>query len=142
FGLSVGLSIQNRTDSFHSPSGSWLRYVEDVVPARSLSVADMARTGSTCLSGKSLVLSPGGSGCEIIVPPGVRRISLVRVTASPSMTLTASRTSEVTQTIDTAKPGPDRHHPNDLRLAVPYDGTTLTLFNCQGPGPCRVDVGG
>ena len=141
FVVAVGWSIRDKNYRFGSPAGSRLRYVEDVLRPTALSVADIAGTGSTCLSGKSLVLAPQGSGCEIIVPPGVRRITLRRVNGSPSMTLTVSRTSDITQTVDTAKPGPDRHQPAQIRFAVPYDGATLTLSSCVGPTPCRVDIG-
>jgi hypothetical protein len=142
FVAAVGMSIRDKNYRFGSPAGSRLRYVENVLRPTTLSVADIARTGSTCLSGRSLVLAPQGSGCEIIVPPGVRRITLRRVTNSPSMTVTVSRTSDITQTADTAKAGPDRHHPAQLRFAVPYDGATLTLSSCAGPTPCRIDIGG
>jgi hypothetical protein len=138
----VGEVIVKPTDRLGSPSQSRLRVVEDVFPPRQLTTGDIRRGGRTCLQGGTLVVNPGGGGCTFIVPDGVHLVVFRRVPTSSSMTVTLSQTGDLTQTVDTGRPGPDPRDPLQLRFAVVENGTTVTLSSCQGPAGCRLEVAG
>jgi len=137
--LLVGQVIAPPANAVGSPAHSLFRLVEDVFPPRELTVREIERGGPTCLQGANLVLSPGG-GCTFIVPKGVHVVVFRRVPTSPGMMVTFSQTDDLTQTVDTSQAGPDPRHPLELRFATVHDGTTVTLFGCQGPGDCRLTV--
>lgn len=126
-------------DAVGSPTRSLVRLVEDVFPPRRLTIREIDRGGPTCVQGDMLVLAPGG-GCTFIVPNNVHVVLLRRVAGSPGMMITFSRTGDLTQTFDTGKPGPDPSDPLALRVAIFHDGTTVTLYSCQGPSACRLTV--
>ena len=122
-----------------SPGRSLVRLVEDVFPPRRLTITEINRGGPTCVQGDTLVLAPGG-GCTFIMPRDVHLALFRRVAGSPGMTITFSRSGDLTQTFDTGQPGPDRADPRALRVALVHGGTTVTLYGCQGPGSCRLAV--
>jgi hypothetical protein len=139
--LAFGEVIAKPADEVASPSHSRLRFVEDVFPPRRLTVAEINRGGPTCLQGDTLVVAVGG-GCTFIIPNGVHVVVFRRVPGSPAMTVTLTQTSDLTQNIDTGQPGPDPRNPLEVRVATVHDGTTVTLFGCQGPASCRLVVAG
>jgi len=139
--LVIGDVIAPPANTVGSPSNSLLRLVEDVFPPRRLTVDEIARGGPTCLQGHTLVLGPGG-GCTFIVPNGVHVLIFRRVPGSPGMMVTLTLTNDLTQTVDTGRPGPNPRDPLELRFATVHNGTTVTLFSCQGPGSCRLQVAG
>jgi hypothetical protein len=138
--LAVGL-VAPPSGAFGSPAGSALRAVENVFPARDLTVKEIRRGGQTCLQGVTLVVRQGG-GCSFIVPRGVHVVVFRRVAGSPGMFVTLSQTGDLTQNVDTGRPGPDPRDPLKLRFAVVGNATTVTLSACRGPGSCRLDVAG
>jgi hypothetical protein len=137
--VGIGEVVLRPANAVGSPAHSRLRAVEDVFPPRHLTVGDIRRGGPTCLQGATLVVA-AGNGCTFIVPNGVHVLVFRRVLGSPSMMMTLTQTVDLTQTIDTGQPGPDPNDPMRLRLAVVHNGTTVTLFSCQGPGSCRLEV--
>jgi len=139
--LAVGEVIAPPARAVSSPSHSLLRLVEDVFPPRHLTVPQIERGGPTCLEGATLVVAVGG-GCTFIIPNGVHVVEFRRVPGSPGMTVTFTQTSDLTQNIDTGRPGPDPRDPLLLRVAVVHNGTTVTLYGCRGPGSCRLVVSG
>jgi hypothetical protein len=140
--VALGEVIAAPANAVSSPSHSLLRLVEDVFPPRRLTVAEIARGGPTCLDGNTLVVPSAGGGCTFIIPNGVHVAEFRRVPGSPAMMVTFSQTGDLTQNIDTGAPGPDPHHPLQLRVATVHDGTTVTLYGCRGPGSCRLVVAG
>lgn len=141
FGVAFALSATagRAPSGFGEPVSSHLRLVESVLRPSTLSPADLRRGRSTCLEGTSLVLNPG-SGCKVIIPDGVQRVALRRVAGAGPMLITMSAGGGVTQVLSTGDPSPDLLEPDRLRLAVPHNGTTMTLSDCTGPARCRVDL--
>lgn len=140
--VGVGLGVIAPTlGASASASDSRLRLVENVFPPRQLTVKAIRRGAPTCLQGATLVVRRGG-GCSFIMPKGVRVAVFRRVPGSPGMNVTLTKTSDLTQNLNTARPGPDPRHPLTLRFATVHDGTTVTLSGCQGPASCRLDVVG
>ncbi len=138
--VAVGL-IAPPSGGAASASDSRFRFVEKVFPPRQLTVKAIRRGGPTCLQGATLVVRRG-SGCSFIVPRGVHVVVFRRVPDSPGMNVTLSRTSDLTQNLNTGRPGPDPRHPFTLRFATVHDGATVTLSGCAGPASCRLDVVG
>lgn len=137
--LVMAAIVVQPADRLGAPATSRLGLVEDLFPPRHLSAADVRRGGPTCLEAGTLVLTAGG-GCTFIVPDGVHLAVFRRVPASAAMTITVSQTVDLTQTVDTGRPGPDPGDPDLLRFATVHDGTTVTLSGCRGPGKCRLEI--
>ena len=131
--------IVRPTDAVSIPSQSRLRVVEEIFPPRHVTVAEINRGGPTCLTGSTLVVAPGG-GCSFILPKGVHVAIFRRVPGSPGMTITLNQAGDLTQSVDTARAGPDPSDPLQLRFATVHDQATVTLYGCQGPGSCRLVV--
>jgi hypothetical protein len=131
----LAAAVVQPADDVASPATSRLELVEDLMPPRHLTAADIRRGGPTCLHGTTLVVPPGG-GCTFIVPNGVHVVEFRRVPGSSGMTI------NLTQTADTAPRGPDDRDPDRLRFAAVHDGTTVTFSGCRGPGTCRLLLSG
>jgi hypothetical protein len=134
-----GSTVVHPNDRVGSPSQSHLSLIEDVFAPRTLTAADIRRGGPTCLQGGRLVVARG-AGCTFIVPNGVHVVVFRRVAGSPGMNITLSQTVDLTQSVDSARAGPDPRDPLRLRFDAVHDGTTVTLSGCQGPGACKLDV--
>lgn len=137
--LVLASAVVQPADDMGSPATSRLELVEDVLPPRHLTSADVRRGGPTCLHANTLVVKPGG-GCTFIVPNGVHVVVFRRVPGSAGMTVTLSQTVDLTQVVDTGQPGADARDPDRLRFAAVHDGTTVTFSGCRGPGTCRLEL--
>lgn len=135
----LAVVVVRPTDSVGSPSQSRFRVVEEVFPPRRLTVAEINRGGPTCLDGSTLVVPPGG-GCSFIAPKGVHVLVFRRVPGSPGMMISLVQAGDLSQIVDTARPGPDPGDPLTLRFATVHDLTTVTLYGCRGPAACRLVV--
>jgi hypothetical protein len=135
----LAVLVVRPTNAVGSPSQSRLRVIEEVFPPRRLTVAEINRGGPSCLDGATLVV-PVSGGCTFIAPKGVHVLVFRRVQGSPAMTITLNQTGDLTQSVDTALPGPDPADPLRLRFATVHDQTTVTLYGCRGPSACRLVV--
>jgi hypothetical protein len=140
--VALGQEIIRPADSVGAPSRSRMRLVEDVFPPRQLTAQDIRRGGRTCLEGNTLVVASGGGGCSFILPLGVHVVVLLGLPGSSAMTITLTQTGDLTQTVDTGRPGPDPGDPLRWRFATVRDGTTVTLSGCRGPSSCRLALAG
>jgi hypothetical protein len=138
----LGQMAVGPTDAVGAPSHSRLRLVEDVFPPRQLTAQDIQRGGRTCLEGNTLVVASGGGGCSFILPRAVHVVVFRGLAGSSALTITLSQTGDLTQTVDTGRPGPDPRDPLRWRFATVRDGTTVTLSGCRGPTSCRLALGG
>jgi hypothetical protein len=139
FVVSVVLARGHGNATVTNPTGSRLGAVEDLFPPRTLTAKDASKAGADCVQGNELVIT-AGSSCTFVVPSGVKRVELQRVPASGPLSVTLTRDGGLTQSISTARDGPDAGHPDRYRLAVTGDGSVLTVDGCAS-GTCRVQLG-
>ncbi|MDQ1416101.1 MAG: hypothetical protein QOF81_1714 [Acidimicrobiaceae bacterium] len=138
----LGQVVVRPADAVGTPSHSRLRLVESAFPPRQLTAEDIRRGGRTCLEGNILVVAPGGGGCTFILPHGVHVVVFDALPGSSAMTITLTQTGDLTQTVDTGRPGPDPSDPLRWRFATVREGTTVTFSGCRGPASCRLALTG
>jgi hypothetical protein len=141
--LAVAIGVAARDDDRPAgdPAGSGLALIEDLFPPRQLDGDDARAGGAACVQGSTVTLGRNGV-CPFVVPDDVERIALRRLAGSGRVLVElVPPGGGLEQTVDTAKPGPDRDDPDAYRLAVIDDPSTVTV-RCAGPQPCQLSLDG